>query len=126
MAAAVDWLDAYRTANLAIVDMYAESALLRCDCNGTQELHGRAAIKAYWEQRFAEKPAGELTDLNLFDDGIVVSYRVPGGVVQATLFSMLREKCSAVAAGRSDPEAGSPPSHFGLIVRGQRGATRLR
>jgi hypothetical protein len=86
MAAAVDWLDAYRTANLAIADLYSESALLRCDCDGTQELYGRAAIKAYWQQRFAEKPAGELTDLNLLDNGIVVSYRVPSGVVRATLF----------------------------------------
>ncbi|MBR1154285.1 nuclear transport factor 2 family protein [Bradyrhizobium sp. JYMT SZCCT0428] len=86
MAAAVDWLDAYRAADLSIVEMYSADAALQCDCNGAQQLHGRAAIRAYWQQRFIEKPAGELTNLNLFDGGIVVSYRVSGGVVNAVLF----------------------------------------
>jgi ketosteroid isomerase-like protein len=30
MAAALDWLDAYRAADLSIVDMYAPNAVLEC------------------------------------------------------------------------------------------------
>lgn len=85
MAAAIDWLEAYRAASLAIVDMYAERASLECTCNGSTVLYGREAITEYWRQRFVEKPAGELTDLQPQGDGVAVTYRVPDGLVQAVL-----------------------------------------
>jgi hypothetical protein len=85
MAAAVDWLDAYRAASLNIVGMYDESASLECECGGHKLLIGQAAITEYWRQRFAEKPAGALVDLQPNGAYTVVSYRVPDGVVQALL-----------------------------------------
>jgi hypothetical protein len=85
MAAAVDWLDAYRAAELSIVDFYADNAILECACAGPKALAGSAAIIEYWRQRFAEKPAVELVDLQLAGDLIVVNYRVLDGVVQALL-----------------------------------------
>ena len=85
MAAAVDWLDAYRAASLTIVSMYSENASLDCECDGRRVLTGHRAITEYWRQRFVQKPAGELVDLRPDGDAIVVSYRVPNGVVQAFL-----------------------------------------
>jgi ketosteroid isomerase-like protein len=43
MAAAIDWLDAYRASDLSIADLYSESAALEC-CNGQATVVGRAAI----------------------------------------------------------------------------------
>jgi len=85
MAAAIDWLDAYRAKALSIVELYAEDAALECACGGAKVLHGRTAIAEYWRQRFAEKPAGELTDIHPEGDYVVVGYRVPDCVVQAIL-----------------------------------------
>jgi hypothetical protein len=85
MAAAIDWLDAYRAASLSIVDMYAKDAALECGCGGLKTMYGRAAITEYWRQRFTDEPAGELADLQADGDGIVVSYCVPDGIVQAIL-----------------------------------------
>ena len=44
MAAAIDWLDAYRAASLSIVDMYAEDASLECGCDGQKVLVDRTAV----------------------------------------------------------------------------------
>jgi ketosteroid isomerase-like protein len=85
MAAAIDWLDAYRAGSLSIVDLYSDDAALECECNGAKTLYGRAALSAYWRQRFTERPAGDLEDLQPDDDAIVVSYRVPLGVARSTL-----------------------------------------
>ena len=85
MATAIDWLDAYRAASLSIVDLYATDAVLECDCDGTKTIQGHAAITEYWRQRFVEKPADELVDLQVDGEGIVVSFKVPAEIVQATL-----------------------------------------
>jgi hypothetical protein len=70
---------------LSIVDLYAELASLECACGGPRIMVGHDAITAYWGQRFREKPAGELVDLQHTGPDIVVGYRVPDGVVQALL-----------------------------------------
>ena len=85
MAAAIDWLDAYRAASIEIVDLYADGATLECGCGGMKVIAGRGALIEYWRQRFAHNPAGELQDLQPEGSGIGVSYRVPDGIVQAIL-----------------------------------------
>ena len=85
MAAAIDWLDAYRAASLSIVDMYAASGALECACGGRTTLVGRDAMTAYWRQRFAQMPAGELEDLLVEGDEIVVGYRVANAVMSVAL-----------------------------------------
>ena len=85
MAAAVDWLDAYRANDLSIVDLYAPNASLECSCNGQATVVGRAALTEYWRRRFVEKPAGELEGLQMESRTVVVSYAVPEGLVQARL-----------------------------------------
>lgn len=85
MAAAIDWLDAYRANNLSIVDLYASDASLECGCAGHATITGRSALTEYWRQRFAQKPAGELEALQMEDAAVVVSYAVPEGIVRARL-----------------------------------------
>ena len=48
MAAAIDWLDVYRAADITIADLYAEDAALECRCNEFTTLIGRSAIAKYW------------------------------------------------------------------------------
>ena len=85
MGVAIDWLDAYRTASLSIVDLYADDGALECSCDGATILYGRAAIMEYWRKRLVESPAGELTDLKTQGGNVVISYRVPAGIVRAVL-----------------------------------------
>jgi len=101
LAAAIDWLDAYRAASFSIVDMYAIDGSLECSCDGSKTLYGRAAITEYWRHRFADEPAGELIDLRPADGAIVLSYRAPCEVVQAVLRfdgdgKIIRSQCGPV------------------------------
>jgi hypothetical protein len=85
MAAAINWLDAYRDADLSIVDLYSADAMLECGCNGETLITGKAALTEYWRSRFAEKPAGVLERLRVSGKTVVVSYAVPHGIVEANL-----------------------------------------
>jgi hypothetical protein len=85
MAAAINWLDAYRDADLSIVDLYSPDAVLECGCDGHHLVTSRDALVAYWRQRFVETPAGVLEGIQTFGEMIVVSYAVPDGIVQAKL-----------------------------------------
>ena len=85
IGATIDWLDAYRAASLSIVNMYAEDGSVECGCGGQQLLSGSAAISEYWQQQLVVMPAGELEDLQNNGDNIVVTFRVPNGLVQAAL-----------------------------------------
>jgi hypothetical protein len=85
MAAAIDWLDAYRAASFSIVDMYSINGALECGCDGSKTIYGRVAMTEYWRHRFDERPAGELIDLRPDGDDIIVSYAVPGEIVQVIL-----------------------------------------
>src|SRR5690349_20716439 len=97
MAAAIDWLDAYRAADLSIANLYAVDAAVEC-CDGHTTVVGHDAIAEYWRVRFAEKPAGELEALRADGETIVVSYAVPGDILTVALeFSQtgqsIRSRC---------------------------------
>lgn len=84
MAVAIDWLDAYRAGDIeAILDMYAEDAVVHCGCGGVKTISGREALRAYWLDRLRDYPAGTLNDLNLSQDGIIISYSTSSGVMTA-------------------------------------------
>ncbi|MBR0741179.1 nuclear transport factor 2 family protein [Bradyrhizobium liaoningense] len=85
MAAAVDWLDAYRACNLeAILEMYAENALVQCACDELT-ITGREALRAYWAARLRQRPAAELHDLRPLRAGTMISYISGDNVVKAVL-----------------------------------------
>ena len=85
MGVAIDWLDAYRDASSRIVDLYAADSEVECGCKGRTIAAGRLAIAEYWRQRFVEKPAGDLVDLEPRGESVLVSYCAGGEVVQALL-----------------------------------------
>ena len=86
MAAAVDWLDAYRAGDINfILGMYAHNAIINCGCGGVKTITGDASLLAYWSDRVRRYPAGELDDLQLWQDGATISYRTVTGVVRAVL-----------------------------------------
>lgn len=86
MAAAIDWLDAYRAGDLStLLAMYADDAVIHCGCAGMKKISGEDALRAYWIERFREYPASDLADLQFSPDGVVVSYHTRGQVVSAEL-----------------------------------------
>lgn len=104
MAVAIDWLDAYRAGDIeAILDMYAEDAVVHCGCGGVKTITSREALRAYWVDRLREHPAGKLDDLKpSHNDGTIISYITDTGVMSA-LFAF-------DAAGRIK-ELNCNPSH---------------
>ena len=99
MAVAIDWLDAYRAASLSIVDLYADVASLECGCNGELRVVGRDAIARYWRQRFVSKPAGELDDLEVDGQDVLLRYSGPDGLVRAVLTFNADGKISSSRCG---------------------------
>lgn len=85
MAAAADWFETYRAGSPSIVKFYAPDAFVECRCGGQKKLCGRAAIEQYFRERFLEKPKADLAALALANNGVLISYWVPGGMVQAEL-----------------------------------------
>ncbi|QIO37210.2 MULTISPECIES: nuclear transport factor 2 family protein [Bradyrhizobium] len=86
MAAAIDWLDAYRAGDIeAILELYAEDAVVHCGCSGAT-ITGRKALRAYWIDRLRKYPAGTLDDLNpSHNDGTMISYITDTGVMRALI-----------------------------------------
>ena len=103
LAAAVDWLDAYRAGNVeAILEMCAENAVVQCGCGGAKVLTGREALRAYWVDRLREDPASALEDIQPSYDGVVISYVTRTGVVRACLVFDRTGKIKTLNCGRSN------------------------
>ncbi|MCK1424249.1 nuclear transport factor 2 family protein [Bradyrhizobium sp. 182] len=86
MAAAVDWLDAYRAGDIeTILGMYADDAVIHCGCGGMKTRSGKDGRRAYWRDRLRDYPATSLNDLKPSGDTTVISYIASGGVVSASL-----------------------------------------
>ncbi|WP_223970395.1 nuclear transport factor 2 family protein [Bradyrhizobium sp. RD5-C2] len=86
MATAVDWLDAYRAGDVeTILDMFADDAVICCDCGGTKVLMGRKALHAYWVDRLRRDPAFEMDDLQPSSNEIRISCFTGSGLVNAVL-----------------------------------------
>ena len=87
MAAAVDWLDAYRAGDIeAILEMYADGAVIECGCGGIKTITGKEALRSYWADRLHEFPATVLEDVEPSGDtGAAILYVTHGETVVATL-----------------------------------------
>lgn len=86
MAAAIDWLDAYRSSDLeTILKMYSDEAVVECGCGGTRTITGKEGLRAYWEERFNDYPVTDLEGLRPSSGGATISYLTRDGVVGATL-----------------------------------------
>ncbi|MBR0995212.1 nuclear transport factor 2 family protein [Bradyrhizobium japonicum] len=102
MAAAVDWLDAYRAGDIeTILEMYADHAVVRCGCGGMKTIAGRQGLRAYWVDRLRRYPASSLDNLQPSADGTVISYVAQGRVVSAILTFDPSGKIAALTCGPS-------------------------
>ncbi|MBR0869870.1 nuclear transport factor 2 family protein [Bradyrhizobium tropiciagri] len=100
MAAAVDWLDAYRARDLEdILGMYADDAVIYCGCGGHKTLTGRSAVRAYWIDRLKRYPAFALNDLQPKGNGVTISYITASGFVSAVLSFNGAGKIRAIRCG---------------------------
>ena len=62
MAAAVDWLDAYRAGDIdSILWMYRDDAVTKCVCDGVT-IVGKDCLRSYWAKRLRDHPAEYLDD----------------------------------------------------------------
>jgi SnoaL-like domain len=86
MASAIDWLDAYRAADIeAILKLFADDAVVECRCAGVATITGRESLRVYWQQQLKDYPASHLDDLQPSNDGATISYRSHNGVLGAAL-----------------------------------------
>lgn len=86
MAAAADWLDAYRVGdNESILEFYADDAVIECGCGGMKTITGKDELRSYWVQRLNDYPASELDDLQPSGSGATISYTTRKGAVSAVL-----------------------------------------
>jgi hypothetical protein len=102
MAAAVDWLDAYRAGDIeAILAMYADDAVVECGCGDVKYITGKDALRAYWKQRLVDYPASDLDDLQSSGGDAIISYLSRAGVVGATLEFDARGRIARLRCGPS-------------------------
>jgi hypothetical protein len=86
MAAAIDWLGAYRAGDIeGSLRMYADDAVVRCDCGGTKTITGKERLRAYWLERLREYPAFDLDNLQPTNVGTLISCVSRDGIVKAVL-----------------------------------------
>ncbi|QIO34342.1 nuclear transport factor 2 family protein [Bradyrhizobium sp. 1(2017)] len=103
MAAAVDWLDAYRAGDVEnILQMYAEDAVILCGCGGMKTITGSEGRRAYWVDRMVEYPASRLDNLQQASEGALISYLARDGLVSAVLRFNAAGQISAQTCGPSD------------------------
>ena len=101
MAAAVDWLDAYRDGDIeAILGMYADDAVTECACTGIT-IAGKDSLRAYWKRRLMDYPASDLDDLQPTDSGAIISYLSLDGIVGAWLEFDARGRIIRLRCGSS-------------------------
>ncbi len=103
MAAAVDWLDAYRAGDIEeILKMFAEDAVVNCGCNGLIAVTGRQGLRAYWVDRLRRYPASELDNLQPSADGTMIAYITRTGAVNAFLTFNTSGKIKTLSCGPSN------------------------
>ena len=86
MAVAVDWLAAYRAAQIdQMVGMYSSDAVIDCACEGDVSTYREDGIASFWQRRFIESPALEIVDLQFGGGEVVVTYLTSSGTVEALL-----------------------------------------
>jgi ketosteroid isomerase-like protein len=84
MAAAIDWLDSYRSSDLEfMLSMFADDAVVQCGCCAMTTICGKESFRAYWEQRFQDCAASDLVDIQPSGSGTSISYVTGFGTVAA-------------------------------------------
>lgn len=100
MAAAVDWLDAYRAADIEfLLALHADDAVIFCGCGGMKTIAGKRAIQSYWSSRFNSHPSLLLEDIQPSPDGASLSYATNYGLVSASLMFNPQGRIATIICG---------------------------
>jgi len=103
MAAAVDWLDAYRAGDIeTILEMYARDAEIHCGCDGMKTISDADGRRAYWLDRLRTCPALDLDNLQPWEGAVVLSYVTRAGIVSTSLTFDSQGKITSQVCGRSN------------------------
>jgi ketosteroid isomerase-like protein len=79
LAAANDWLDAYRSADLEqILACFSDNATLECSCGRPERVTGKSALELYWKRRLAAVPAHALEAIWPIPCGAKITYATSG------------------------------------------------
>ena len=85
MAAAIDWLDAFRSGDLeSMATMFTDESVIECGCCAAS-IVGKDGLRAFWQSRFGDCRPSELEDLQPSGEGIMLTYTMRHGLVAATL-----------------------------------------
>ena len=94
VALVVDWLDACRNRDLAmLLDLYADNATLECQCGEAKIGQGRADLESYWKPRLdtLAVTAFGLEEIIPTADGVVLDYLSHEGKPERIAFSFTRD-----------------------------------
>ena len=94
VALVVDWLDACRNRDLAmLLDLYADNATLECQCGEAEINQGRAGLESYWRSRLdtLAVTAFGLEEIRPTSDGVVLDYLSHEGKPVRIAFSFTRD-----------------------------------
>ena len=94
IALVVDWLDACRNRDLAmLLDLYADNATLECQCGEAKVSEGRAGIESYWKPRLDTRAptAFGLEEIMPTAGGVVLDYLSHEGKPVRIAFSFTRD-----------------------------------
>lgn len=94
VALVVDWLDACRNRDLAmLLDLYADNATLRCQCGEAEVSEGRAGLESYWKPRLDKlaPTAFGLEEIQPTTAGVVLDYLSHEGKPVRIAFSFTRD-----------------------------------
>ncbi|WP_083519395.1 nuclear transport factor 2 family protein [Bradyrhizobium jicamae] len=94
IALVVDWLDACRNRDLAtLLDLYADDAMLKCQCGEAKVSEGRAELESYWRPRLGAlvPTAFGLEEIMPTADGVVLDYLSHEGKPVRIAFTFRRD-----------------------------------
>ena len=94
IALVVDWLDACRNRDLAmLLGLYADNATLECQCGEAMISEGRASLESYWKPRLdtVAPTAFGLEEIMPTTEGVVLDYLSHEGKPVRVAFSFTRD-----------------------------------
>ena len=94
VALVVDWLDACRNRDLAVLlDLYADGAKLECQCGEVRVSEGRDELESYWRPRLngLAPTAYGLEEITPTAEGVVLDYLSHEGKPVRILFTFSRD-----------------------------------
>jgi hypothetical protein len=108
---AMDWLEACKQKQIqALAELYAETAVLECECDCTGNFSGRTRIVEYWQRKFSLPPPRPFKLEQIWPEaaGIAVVYRYSNQPPVRISFQF--DATGRIVRSRCRPEPVFPPA----------------